>query len=819
MKRSSDPPSLPKTMPARRSGASPSDSELLGLRGWFQLRKLGYTLTGILAAIAAGATAADLGVVELMERQAQTLFFEMRGPVAPPSNVVILAIDESSLSQQQFYRTDPERYAAFEPIQTWPWKRATYATAITKIMEAGAQAIALDILFSSPSSHGPEDDATFEAALQQYGDRVALASQYTNVETPQGMVTQYVQPLPNLQPAELSTGFINFYLEPDSRIHRLGQQFLTELIRNSPPNYAEAYQFLSQDTQSFAEAALEAAQDPYPRPNGNGIFFYGPSGTFEQIPFWYVLDEDSWTNVLQSGAYFKDKIVVIGSVAAVHQDFHEAPFSQTWFYPQPMAGVEIQANAIATLLDGHSIAEAMPQAPVRGIFVLLLLAGTGWLMSRPQQPLRRLLVALGLAIAWGGVGYAAFIYGLTIVPTTVPIVAIALSGFSQLFTSVAREQRSKQQLRESLRRHVTSPVIQEILNEHEDFQDLIREREKELAGLVLSGRYKILKVLGAGGFSETYIAEDVQRPGKPRCVVKQLRVLSENPKAFKLAHRLFMTEAETLERLGQHDRIPLLLASFEEAQQFYLVQQFVPGHPLSHELLPHRVFSETEVIVLLYEVLQILDFVHQYGVIHRDLKPANLIRRELDARLVMIDFGVAKRITTQLINMDQDAKFTIAVGTPGYMPPEQLAGKPRYNSDIYALGIIGIEAVTGQPSTAFPPDPETGLISWQSAAPQLTPEFTAVLSRMVEPDASQRFQTVDAVQEALQALPTYPEEAIQVILAPSPSPSTVSQDDTSIGDDSDINTAALPNDWYDTTIPGDVQPPSALDDADTALLE
>ncbi|MBF2077782.1 MAG: CHASE2 domain-containing protein [Synechococcales cyanobacterium T60_A2020_003] len=818
----SQPKSLPQTLPGRRSASQSPPSEISGLAGWFQLRTLGYTLTGLWAAIAATAVAADLGIVDLLERQGQTLFFEMRGPVIPPSDVVILAIDEASLTQQQFYQADPERYSALEPIQTWPWKRAAYATAINRIMDAGARAIAFDIIFSTPSSYGPEDDAVFSEALQNHADRVVLASQYTDVATPQGVTTQYVQSIADFQPSGLLTGFINFYLEPDGRIHRFGEQFVTELIRNAPPFQVEAYELLSHNTQSFAVATLDVSQH-VALSNSNSIFFYGPSQTFEQIPFWYVLDDDSWTNALQSGAYFKDKIVVVGSVAAVHQDFHAAPFSKTWFYPQAMAGVEIQANAIATLLQNRSITEAIPQAPVRGILVLVLLIGAGWVIGRPRQALNRWLVAMGLAIAWGGIGYVAFIHGRTIIPTTVPIVAIALSGFSQLVTGVAKDQRSKQQLREALRRHVTSPVIQEILNEQEGFQDLIQERQKALAGTLLSGRYQIVKVLGAGGFSETYIAEDILRPGKPRCVVKQLRVLRENPKAHEFAHRLFTTEAETLERLGQHDRIPLLLASFEEAQQFYLVQQFISGHLLSHELLPHRVFSEADVIVMLYEILQILDFVHQHGIIHRDLKPANLIRRDIDARLVMIDFGVAKRITTQLANMEQDAKFTIAVGTPGYMPPEQLAGKPRYNSDIYALGVIGIEAVTGQPASAFPPDPETGLMPWQSSAPQLTKEFTALLARMVEPDPTLRFSTAKAVQETLQTLPTYPEEAIRFVTAQAPTPSTVPQDNLASEAEAeaqaDVNTAALPNDWYDTTIASNENAQISDFSDDTAFLE
>ncbi|MBG1263649.1 protein kinase [Nostoc sp. BAE] len=148
-------------------------------------------------------------------------------------------------------------------------------------------------------------------------------------------------------------------------------------------------------------------------------------------------------------------------------------------------------------------------------------------------------------------------------------------------------------------------------------------------GQILDGRYRIVSVLPPGGFGQTYIAEDTKRPGNPQCVVKQLRPLHDDPTTLQIARRLFQTEAETLERLGHHDKIPQLFAYFEENQEFYLVQEFILGQALNKILLVQPLL-EDQVLHLLTEVLEVLVFVHGQKVIHRDIKPDNLIRRQAD---------------------------------------------------------------------------------------------------------------------------------------------------------------------------------------------
>ncbi|MGB7441018.1 MAG: serine/threonine-protein kinase [Coleofasciculaceae cyanobacterium] len=284
----------------------------------------------------------------------------------------------------------------------------------------------------------------------------------------------------------------------------------------------------------------------------------------------------------------------------------------------------------------------------------------------------------------------------------------------------------------------------------------------------LGGRYKIISKLGTGGFGKTFLAEDLHLPGQPRCVVKQLKPKAEDEETLQMARRLFNTEAEVLYQLGDHDQIPRLLAHFEDDQEFYLAQELIEGKPLTKELVKGQLWHEAKVITLLQDILEVLTFVHEQRVIHRDIKPPNLIRREQDGKIVLIDFGAVKQVSMQQVDHETgQTNLTISIGTQGYMPNEQLAGKPRFSSDIYAVGLIGIQAVTGIHPKRLGEHPETGEINWQERAKQISPELTEILDRMVRYDFRSRYQrAIDALEAIHCLLPTSIESALQPQLAP-----------------------------------------------------
>ncbi|MEH1819813.1 MAG: WG repeat-containing protein [Nostoc sp.] len=267
-----------------------------------------------------------------------------------------------------------------------------------------------------------------------------------------------------------------------------------------------------------------------------------------------------------------------------------------------------------------------------------------------------------------------------------------------------------------------------------------------MIGRTLRQHYKIIDKLGSGGFGETYLAEDLDIPTnpKPKCVVKRLQPNERNgdiPNSDIL--RLFQKEGEILYQLSQsHNQIPKLYAYFEEKQEFYLVQEFIDGHDLSQEIALGKVWNETRIIEFLEEILKTLAFLHQNHVIHRDIKPSNIMRRKCDDKLILIDFGFVKTMSVSGL-----LTSTIAIGSQGYAPAEQAIGIPKFSSDIYALGMTAIQALTGNHPMKLDKDDNDEII-WQNRA-QVSDALAEILTKMVRYNFRDRYASAS---EALQAL-------------------------------------------------------------------
>jgi serine/threonine-protein kinase len=263
-------------------------------------------------------------------------------------------------------------------------------------------------------------------------------------------------------------------------------------------------------------------------------------------------------------------------------------------------------------------------------------------------------------------------------------------------------------------------------------------------GKILGSRYQVLEYIAEGGFGRTYLAQDTQLPRKDLCIVKQLAPSFNAPKLLTIARRLFKSEATALHSLGHHPQIPKLLAYFEEEEKFYLVQQYIPGQTLDKEITSTKVWSTDQVVELLKDCLNTLRFIHDRGVIHRDLKPANLIRRNSDRKIVLVDFGTVKNI---LQGQNSIAGLTVSVGTQGYMPIEQARGKPRASSDLYALGMIGIQALTGIKPLNLEED-ENGEIMWSHLV-DTKPELIKILTKMARYNYMDRYPSAQSVLDDL----------------------------------------------------------------------
>ncbi|MEG4499200.1 bifunctional serine/threonine-protein kinase/ABC transporter substrate-binding protein [Microcoleus sp. F10-C6] len=293
-------------------------------------------------------------------------------------------------------------------------------------------------------------------------------------------------------------------------------------------------------------------------------------------------------------------------------------------------------------------------------------------------------------------------------------------------------------------------------------------------GDILRDRYRIIAKLGEGGFAKTYTANDaLGSPENPLCVVKEIPPPESNDEGLlEEAQQQFEKEAKTLKYLDKCPQIPKLIEHFLEQGKFYLIQEYIEGNPLNKELASLRQFQESAVIDLLLDILSVLECVHSQGIIHRDIKPSNLIRRKLDGKIVLIDFGAVKGISNLAIEGGQITQ-TRAVGTEGYMPAEQWTNQPRFNSDIYAAGIIGIQAIAGLDIEDFFNDKKTGELVWHYSSDdrpmvQISDKLKKVLNKMVRYHFNDRYQSVAEVLQDLREAKLSRRESLTALHSPAP---------------------------------------------------
>jgi serine/threonine-protein kinase len=266
--------------------------------------------------------------------------------------------------------------------------------------------------------------------------------------------------------------------------------------------------------------------------------------------------------------------------------------------------------------------------------------------------------------------------------------------------------------------------------------------------VLLSERYRIISVLGSGGFCDTFLAEDTQMPSGRRCVIKQLKPVNNDFQVYQLVQKRFRREAAILEELGgASNQIPTLYAYFQTAEQFYLVQEWIDGQTLHQKVQQRGCLSESEVVSILMSLLEVLEYVHSKGIIHRDIKPDNIMLRSSDSKPVLIDFGAVRETMGTVLNTQGSVNSSIIVGTPGFMPNEQAAGRPVFASDLYSVGLTAIYLLTGQLPQHMPTDSYTGESLWEQDG--VSPSLAFVLDKAIRCNPRERYPTAKAMLDAL----------------------------------------------------------------------
>ncbi|NJR76419.1 MAG: serine/threonine protein kinase [Scytonema sp. CRU_2_7] len=271
-------------------------------------------------------------------------------------------------------------------------------------------------------------------------------------------------------------------------------------------------------------------------------------------------------------------------------------------------------------------------------------------------------------------------------------------------------------------------------------------------GTVLQNRYRIVQILGQGGFGRTYLAED-QRRFDELCAIKELIPTTIGTSVWEKTQELFHREAAILYQI-EHPQVPKFRERFEQDQRLFLVQDYVAGKTyrtiLSERQAVNQTLTEQEVLQLMLSLLPVLEHIHSRGIIHRDISPENIILRDSDAKPVLIDFGVVKELATRMQSPNSTAPVT-TVGKLGYAPSEQMqAGQAYPNSDLYALAVTAIVLLTGREPTELFNDNQLTW-NWQQWT-RVNPQFAQVINRMLNYRPSDRYQSAAEVIQALQAI-------------------------------------------------------------------
>ncbi len=222
-------------------------------------------------------------------------------------------------------------------------------------------------------------------------------------------------------------------------------------------------------------------------------------------------------------------------------------------------------------------------------------------------------------------------------------------------------------------------------------------------GTLVKNRYQILGALGRGGFGRTYLAANIERCGE-LCVLKVFSPTNPEESVRQRSRDLFEREARVLYKIN-HPQVPKFLAWFEEAEQLFIVQEYIDGKTYFRLLRERQkqghCFSEVEIMQWFKDLLPVLAHLHDNHIVHRDISPDNIMLPKGQSKPVLIDFGLVKQKVSQIwansANSGDESQHLSFVGKFGYSPPEQIrVGQCYPCSDLYALAVTAIVLLTGR---------------------------------------------------------------------------------------------------------------------------
>jgi CHASE2 domain-containing sensor protein len=611
------------------------------VRPLWQRLALAVATAAAATAVALGAHAA--GVLEPVERALLDERYDIRGDHPPDDSIAIVAIDEDTVAE----------------LGPPPYPRDMYAELVDRLRAAGARLIVFDVGFDSPRA----GDAELRAAVRRAAP-VVLGSTLIDAQgrTP-GLGGAAAQRRIGARP-----GAALVEVEPDGELRRLPLE-----VRNLP-----AMAIVSGRILGAPPPDAGAFED-----GGALIDYAGPAGTYPTHSLVAVLDGDVPARA------FDGKAVLVGATARSLQDQHDTPRGV-------MPGVEIQANALASVLDGLPLREASTAATVLLAFLLALVAP----LAAVRLPLpAALALSLGAAIAYLVAAQLAFDGG-TVLDVSIPELAWLLSAAATLVGGYVVANRDRRRLREEFAA-LSPDVVDAVLSPGGG---------RALAPTAIVAGYRVDEMVGQGGMAVVWRATQVAL--ERRVALKLIAPDHARDQRFR---ERFLRESRLAAAVEHPHVIPVYEAGDDDGL-LYISMRYVDGLDLDAVLRRLGPPGSEEAVRICGQVAGALDAAHAVGLVHRDVKPANIMLDGEPPHAYLTDFGIA-RAAGATTGMTAMGTF---VGSPDYAAPEQIAGEEvDARVDVYALTGVLYHALTG--SVPFPRDDVLAVLMAHGSVPPPKP--------------------------------------------------------------------------------------------------
>lgn len=635
-----------------------------------------------LVAGALGIVSRSVGALSWLEQRSVNARFALRGSVHPSARVVIVGLD-----------TESYRHLPLPPLP-----RTLDAELIENLNRAGARVIAFDFALERPSTDARADEDVVRALARAKRAVVSVTA---------------IEPGGRTAPLAGRVPFATVGVRPGVTLLELDSD---GAVRRFPSGLGGVDSFALAAAQSYDPAVGGSV------PAGALIDYPGPPGTVPALSFLEVLADRF------NASAVRGKVVVVGPTAPVLQDIHQTPVGAA------MAGAEIQADAIATALDGFPLREvsALTTALVLlglGLIVPLLAIvprlawrrrterGAGALANLAPDTIAVLGIGAIAAIGWSAAAQIAFDDG-AVLDYADGLLAIAIATAAVWVLAEVLNRRERRRLRRLFA--ASSPeVVAQVLHAPNDGAGILTARS------VIAG-YRIEQEIGRGGMGVVYRASQLhlERPVALKLIRPEL--------AESATYRArFERESRAAAAVSHPNVIPVVDAG-EDAGLLYLAMQFIDGIDLASVLKGSGCLDSRDAALLVHQIAGALDAAHAQRLVHRDVKPANIVLRADDlSQALLTDFGLAKNVAAT----DQLTQLEGWAGTIDYLAPEQFgAGRVDHRTDIYALTAVLYHCLTG--SVPFPREETLAKIAAHTNAPrpsatEIQPELPAEIDLVI----------------------------------------------------------------------------------------